>query len=158
MAIKTSVLFVCTGNICRSPTAEGVFRNLVKLNKLNDQITIDSAGTHNYHVGEAPDQRSQEAAKKRGIDLSHQKARQLTTQDFYDFDYLLIMDHHNHLFASQICPQQHKHKLKYLLEFAPKLGRKDVPDPYYGGTRGFEEVLNMLEIACQGLLEYLKKI
>ncbi len=154
--METSVLFICTGNICRSPTAEGVFRNLVEMKNLNN-ITIDSAGTHDYHVGERPDERSQIAARKRGIDLSNQRARQLTTQDFQEFDYLLVMDHSNYLWASQICPKEHKHKLKYFLEFAPELTRKDVPDPYYKGEDGFEEVLDMVEIASQNLLKHLQK-
>ncbi len=154
--MNTNILFVCTGNICRSPTAEGVFRNLVESNNLNRKIKIDSAGTHNYHVGEPPDERSQQAAKKRGIDLSKQRARQLTVEDFEKFDYLLVMDHSNYLWANQICPSEHRNKLKYFLEFAPALNRKDVPDPYYGGKRGFEEVLDMIEEASQGLLEHLQ--
>ena len=154
--MERSILFICTGNICRSPTAEGVLRNLVEISNLSN-IIIDSAGTHSYHVGEKPDKRSQIAARKRGIDLSNQRARQLTTQDFQDFDYLLVMDHSNYLFANQICPKEHKHKLKYFLEFAPELTRKDVPDPYYKGDDGFEEVLDMVEIASQNLLKHLQK-
>ena len=153
--MNTSILFICTGNICRSPTAEGVFRDLVESGNLNRKIKIDSAGTHNYHVGEPPDERSQQAAKKRGIDLSKQRARQLTVEDFEKFDYLLVMDHSNYSWASQICPSEHRGKLKYFLEFAPALNRKDVPDPYYGGERGFEEVLDMVEEASRGLLEHL---
>ncbi len=155
--MKISILFVCTGNICRSPTAEGVFRSMVESNNLSSQIKIDSAGTHGYHIGEPPDKRSQQAAQKRGIDLSNQRARQLTVGDFQSFNYLLVMDHSNYLWASQICPSEHNHKLKYFLEFAPELNRKDVPDPYYGGGRGFEDVLDMIEKASQGLLEHLRK-
>lgn len=153
--MEVSILFVCTGNICRSPTAEGVFRNLVGQNNLGSQVRIDSAGTHNYHAGESPDKRSQQAAKERGVDLSKQRARQLTAQDFAEFDYVLLMDNHNYLFAQQICPIEHRTKLKYFLEFAPQLNRKDVPDPYYSGQQGFEEVLDMIEIASQGLLDHL---
>ncbi len=153
---KITVLFVCTGNICRSPTAEGVFTQLVCEKKLAPQFVIDSAGTHAYHTGEAPDLRSQQAAKNRGIDLSHLRARPVVPNDFSEFDYLLVMDHDNYHNLQQICPVQYKHKIGYFLDYAPQLNTKEVPDPYYGGKYGFERVLDMIEAAAVGFLTALQ--
>ena len=154
---KTRVLFVCMGNICRSPTAEGVFSALIKEQKVDAQFAIDSAGTHAYHVGEAPDLRAQKAAKDRNVNLSQIKARKVIFADFEDFDYLLAMDDDNHQILMQSCPGQFKHKVKYFLEYAPHLETREVPDPYYGGKYGFEKVLDMIEDASVGFLNSLKQ-
>ena len=145
------------GNICRSPTAEGVFSALIKEQKVDAQFAIDSAGTHAYHVGEAPDLRAQKAAKDRGVNLSQIKARKVIFGDFEDFDYLLAMDDDNHQILMQSCPAQFKHKVKYFLEYAPHLDTREVPDPYYGGKYGFERVLDMIEEASVGFLNSLKQ-
>jgi protein-tyrosine phosphatase len=153
---KITVLFVCMGNICRSPTAEGVFTQLVKEKNLAAHFVIDSAGTHAYHTGEAPDLRSQHAAKNRGIDMRHLRARQVVFGDFVDFDYLLVMDNDNYHTLQQTCPAEHKHKIRYFLDYAPQLKTKEVPDPYYGGKYGFETVLDMIEAAAVGFLTTLQ--
>lgn len=150
------VLFVCMGNICRSPTAEGVFRKLIADEKLNHVIEIDSAGTHAYHVGNRPDPRSQEAALKRGIDLSKQCARKVNELDFELFDYILPMDRENYNNLLEICPTHLEDKLRLFLEFAEAIPEMEVPDPYYGGNRGFERVLDMVEEASKGLLWHIK--
>ncbi len=151
------VLFVCMGNICRSPTAEGVFRHLVEGEGLGGQIMVDSAGTHAYHVGEPPDRRAQAAARRRGVDLSRQRARKAKSGDFKQFDYVLAMDRDNHAELAAICPPGEEHRLKLFLDFAPELDTGDVPDPYYGGGRGFEVVLDMVEKASQGLLDHIRQ-
>jgi len=145
-----SVLFVCLGNICRSPTAEGVFRDLVEREGLSDRITIDSAGTAAYHIGASPDSRAQAEAKRRGIDLSGLRGRQAHAGDFKQFDYLLAMDAENHSNLLAICPNDSEDKLHMFLDFAPQVGRRDVPDPYYDGR--FDAVFDMIEAASQGLL------
>jgi protein-tyrosine phosphatase len=152
---KTSVLFVCTGNICRSPTAEGAFRQRVEESGLQEQILIDSAGTHGYHIGEAPDRRSAAAAAKRGYDLSGQQARQVSGEDFERFDYILAMDRANLAHLRSICPLQHTSKLRLFLEFGERFVEREVPDPYYGGPQGFDHVLDLVEDAANGLLKYL---
>lgn len=147
------VLFVCMGNICRSPSAEGVFQHLLDAKNLNESVQLDSAGTDAYHVGEAPDYRSQQAALKRGIDLSSQRARQVEYADFDTFTYILAMDSRNYQHLRAICPKDKQHKIRLFLDFAPELTTRDVPDPYYtGGDRGFEHVLDLIEAASQGLL------
>jgi protein-tyrosine phosphatase len=153
---KVSVLFVCLGNICRSPTAEGVFRHLLREEGLDEQVLTDSAGTHAYHVGEQPDRRAQATARSRGIDLSDLRARKALADDFEKFDYVLAMDNENYHNLSSICPPQHAEKLKMFLEFAPHLNRSDVPDPYYGGPQGFDQVFDMVEQASRGLLEDIR--
>ena len=150
---KIKVLFVCMGNICRSPTAEGVFRYQVSKAGLTDKINIDSAGTHDYHFGSSPDRRAQLAALQRGYDLSSLRGRQVGTRDFHEFDYILAMDRGNLANLLKICPPQEQHKLKLFMEFSKGFSQRDVPDPYYGGNRGFENVLNMVEDAASGLLE-----
>jgi protein-tyrosine phosphatase len=154
--MATRVLFVCMGNICRSPTAEGVFRHLVKQQGMTDAILIDSAGTHDYHIGDAPDARSQAAAAKRGYDLGGLRARQVTREDFSTFDYVLAMDTHNHGLLLQQCPAEHRHRVRLFLEFADGDVPQEVPDPYYGGAKGFELVLDLVENAAQGLLRHIK--
>lgn len=144
------------GNICRSPTAEGVFRSLLRKQKIEHQFIVDSAGTHAYHIGEAPDLRAQKVAKNRDIDLSLQKARKVVLGDFEAFDYLLAMDNDNYEILLQSCPEKLKYKIKLFLKYAPHLDSYQVPDPYYGGEYGFEKVLDMIEVASIGFLESLK--
>jgi protein-tyrosine phosphatase len=150
------VLFVCLGNICRSPTAEGVFRNLIERENLSNHIQIDSAGTSAYHLGEPPDPRAQEAALKRGIDLSALQARQTTEDDFKRFDYILAMDNDNHTKLLHQCPPGEEHRVRLFLEFAPTAGRSDVPDPYTSNADGFELVLNLIDQATVGLLKEIQ--
>ena len=147
-----SVLFVCMGNICRSPTAQGVFERLVTEADLSDQVHADSAGTYAYHVGEVPDKRATEAAQRRGVDLTTQRARRVSPEDFEGFDYVLAMDSSNYDDMLAICQPEHASKLRLFLEFAPGLGIEEVPDPYYGGVTGFERVLDLIEEAADGLL------
>lgn len=146
------VLFVCLGNICRSPTAEGVFRSLIQQAKLQDRIEVDSAGTHAYHLGDPPDPRAQAAAARRGIDLGGLRGRQTTLRDFHYFDYVIAMDRENYSHLLSRCPPELQYKVRLFMEFAPDYGHEDVPDPYYGGTTGFDRVLDMIEDAAAGLL------
>lgn len=154
---KIKVLFVCMGNICRSPTAEGVFTKLVKDHHLETRFAIDSAGTHAYHVGNEPDLRSQSAARERGIDLSTLRARKVNYGDFEEFDFILAMDDENYSILINACPEQHKTKVKYFLDYAPHLKEREVPDPYYGGAYGFERVLDMIEEASVGFLKAIRE-
>ncbi|MFG6464249.1 low molecular weight protein-tyrosine-phosphatase [Roseateles sp. DXS20W] len=144
------ILFFCMGNICRSPTADGVMR--AKLAAAGLDVEVDSAGTHGYHVGAPPDERSQEHARKRGYDLSPLRARQLVAADFDRFDLVLAMDGDNLAHAQRLCPPSRRQRLKLLLDYAPHLGQRHVPDPYYGGAAGFETVLDLVEAACDGLI------
>jgi protein-tyrosine phosphatase len=153
----TRVLFVCMGNICRSPTAEGVFRHLVEQQGLAGKIIIDSAGTHDYHIGDAPDARAQAAAARRGYDLSGLRARQVLRDDFSTFDYVLAMDQANLGLLQQQCPENYRNRLKLFLEFADDGALREVPDPYYGGAQGFEQVLDLVENAGRGLLRAITK-
>ena len=155
--MMTKVLFVCMGNICRSPSAEGVFRHLVSDAGLSDVVRIDSAGTHDFHIGEAPDARAQAAARKRGYEMTHCEARQVTPDDFREFDLILAMDWENLSAMQQQCPKQYQHKLMLLMRFANEFEEATVPDPYYGGPEGFGKVLDYLEDACQGVLELVRK-
>ena len=151
------VLFVCTGNICRSPTAEGVFRFLVREAGLSGLIATDSAGTDGYHAGEPPDRRSMMTAKGHGIDISDLRARQVDPQDFHDFDYLMAMDSGHERRLQRLAPPDSEHKIHLLLNFAADCPFNDVPDPYYGGSRGFEDVYDMIADACQGLLSHIRR-
>lgn len=153
---KIKVLFVCMGNICRSPSAEGVFRKLVEDQQLTGVIEIDSAGTHAYHVGESPDPRAQSTALSREIDLSDLRARQFESKDFNDFDYVIAMDESNYRNMNDIDPGDGKGKLHLFLEFASRHSEKEVPDPYYGGNRGFERVFTMIQDASEGLLDHIR--
>ena len=155
MSGKYQVLMVCMGNICRSPTAEGVLRHVVREAGLAHRIDIDSAGTHDYHVGSPPDRRSQHHASRRGYDLSELRARQVQRLDFERFDLICAMDWENLEYLEEICPPQHRHKLKRLMEFAPAGLSDVVADPYYGGQDGFELVLDHVEAACRGLLQHI---
>jgi protein-tyrosine phosphatase len=152
-----SVLFVCMGNICRSPTAEGVFRKCLAEQRPAARVHIDSAGTHAYHIGEPPDPRSQRAALIRGIDLSGLRARRVIVEDFNRFDLVVPMDRLNEATLRELCPVEHADRIRLLLDFAPQLERKDVPDPYYGGSNGFEAVLDMVEEAADGLLKHVSR-
>ena len=150
-------LFVCLGNICRSPTAEGAFRKLVQEQGLAKHVEIDSAGTHAYHIGAPPDARAQQAARQRGIDLSGLRGRQATARDIEQFDYVLAMDRENHENLLAICPAGLEHKVQLFMEFAPTRSEKEVPDPYFGGPAGFDRVLDMIEDAAAGLLDDIQK-
>ena len=146
------VLFVCLGNICRSPLAEGVFRKLVEEAGYGEYVEVDSAGTHAYHTREPPDPRAQEAAAQRGIDISHLRGRQAAAKDFFRFDYVLAMDHENYANLRALCPTGQEQKLRLFLDFARTSTERAVPDPYFGGASGFNRVLDMIEDAAEGLL------
>jgi len=150
---KVNVLFVCMGNICRSPTAHGIFESLVEKHQLRQKISVDSAGTHAYHVGESPDERSQATALTHGYDLSSQRSRLIKKDDFEDFDYIIAMDKANLYSLSKVNPSQER--VHSLMDFAPERTESEVPDPYYGGDQGFENVLSMIEVASQGLLDHI---
>jgi len=155
---STGVLFVCLGNICRSPTAEGVFRKLHRELVPQLALHIDSAGTHAYHIGEAPDPRSQAAARLRGVDIGTHRCRQVEIEDFRRFDYVLAMDRENLARLQQLRPKDGKAELKLLLEYAVDIKANEVPDPYYGSRGGFEEVLDLVELGGRGLMaEILKR-
>ena len=153
---RTSVLFVCMGNICRSPTAEGVFRKHVSDAGLDAEILTDSAGTHAYHGGEPADRRAHAAALRRGFSLEGIRARKVTDEDFEDFDYILAMDQDNLMTLQERSPDELRSKVRLFLEFAESRQENEVPDPYYGGSAGFERVLDLVEEASQGLLETLR--
>lgn len=150
-----AVLFVCMGNICRSPTAHGVFQHMVKAQHLHDRVQVDSAGTHNYHPNSPPDERSQQHAVRRGYDLSELRARQIQAADFEEFDLILAMDWDNLKLIQAECPPEHLVKLRRLTEFCSVHHSEVVPDPYYGGPAGFDHVLDLVEDACEGLLHHV---
>ena len=150
--MRQRILFVCMGNICRSPTAEGVTRTLAERIGVAAGFEFDSAGTHGYHIGNAPDARASKAAARRGYDLRSLKARQVNSSDFERFDRILAMDRDNLELLKQDCPTVHHGKLGLFLEFASGHDEKEVPDPYYGGPEGFERVLDLIEDAAHGLL------
>jgi protein-tyrosine phosphatase len=140
------------GNICRSPTAEGVFRKVVREAGLEEAVHIDSAGTHDYHIGRSPDPRAQEAASGRGYDLSALVGRQVSRRDFAEFDHILAMDRDNLNNLLRLCPPEHRDKVRLFLSHSERFAGQEVPDPYYGGSQGFEQVLDMVEDAARGLL------
>ncbi|MFC3050404.1 low molecular weight protein-tyrosine-phosphatase [Kordiimonas pumila] len=152
-----AVLFVCMGNICRSPMAEGAFRAAATKAGIIDTLKIDSAGTIGYHAGSAPDSRAQATALKNGADISSQKARQVTQTDFETFDYILAMDNENHEDLMALCPAQYQHKIKMFLSYAPHLPITEMPDPYYGHTKNFETCYSAAVDAADGLLAALQK-
>jgi protein-tyrosine phosphatase len=149
------ILFFCMGNICRSPTAEGVMR--AKLAEAGLDVEVDSAGTHGYHVGDPPDERSQVHALERGYDLSALRARKLEAADFERFDLVLAMDEDNLAQAARLCPPARRERLKLLMDYAPQTRQRVVPDPYYGAADGFEEVLDLVEAGCDGLIAELRR-
>ena len=155
--MRQRILFVCMGNICRSPTAEAVTSKFILNSRLESIIKVDSAGTHGYHIGEPPDPRSREAALKRGIDLSGLRARKVVPEDFERFDLLLAMDHVNLALLKRSARPEHHAKLGLFMSYASRFDTDDVPDPYYGGEQGFELVLDMAEDAARGLIEALRR-
>jgi protein-tyrosine phosphatase len=152
---KHRLLFVCLGNICRSPMAEGAFRRVAAEEGVLDHFEIDSAGLGDWHVGQAPDDRAQRAAGQRGIDISGQSARQVSRGDFARFDLLLAMDGSNYEDLTQLAPKGERHKIRRFLDFAPHAGTKDVPDPFFGEAEGFDHALDLIEEAARGLLAEL---
>ena len=155
------VLFVCTGNICRSPTAEGVFRQIVGHAGLGDVISVDSAGISGWHAGEPPDARAADTALKNGVDIGSLRARKVVRDDFKDFDLIIALDS-THFRALEemrpgFSPEHDRAVLDLMMRFAPQYGTEDVPDPYYGGKEGFQNVFNMIESACEGLLNYIRE-
>ncbi len=151
------VLFVCTGNICRSPTAEGVFRHMVAEAGLSDRIGTDSAGTDAYHVGEPPDRRAAACAGKRGIDISDLRARRVRRSDFGDFDLLLAMDEGHLADLLRMAPPEARDKVRRFMDYAPDAPRREVPDPYYGDGTHFDEAFDLCERASRGLLNSLRR-
>ena len=151
-----NILFVCLGNICRSPTAEIVFREIAAREAPELSIEIDSAGTAGYHIGEPPDQRTRQAALRRGYDMSALRARVIEPQDFGRFDLILAMDRGNLEVLNRRAPAGARERIRLFLEFAPQADTAEVPDPYYGGPNGFEEVLDLVELAARGLLQHVR--
>lgn len=157
MTARVRVLFVCLGNICRSPTAHGIFESLIEREGLQSQVDVDSAGTGGWHVGEAPDRRAAAAARERGYRLDHLRARQATPSDFLAFDYVLAMDQANLQALDAITPEDARTRARLFLEFGRNHDEREVPDPYYGGAGGFERVLDLVEDACEGLLADIRE-
>jgi protein-tyrosine phosphatase len=155
-SVKVSVLFVCMGNICRSPTAEGVFKKMVHEAGLADAVHTDSAGTHAYHTGSPPDHRARSAAERRGYSLAGMQARRVTAMDFEAFDFIIAMDEENLLCLRDEADSEHHDKISLLLDYSATSGLREVPDPYYGGASGFEKVLDLIETASQGLLDQVR--
>lgn len=151
-----NVLFVCLGNICRSPAAEAIVRAMAAEAGLAERISADSAGTHDYQVGRPPDLRAQAAARRRGIDLSGLRARQVGSGDFFTFDLILAMDRNNLRDLTAVCPASQRHRLGLFLDHAPAAGRRDVPDPYYGDADGFEEMFDLIILGAQALVAELR--
>lgn len=158
MEAEVGVLFVCMGNICRSPVAEGVFRRMLEGAGLSEKIHVDSAGTHSFQIGVPPDTRSQATALRRGVDLRHLRARRVTETDFAEFDYLLAMDRDNFENLMGLCQDSAlRNRVRLFLDFAPHLPEREVPDPYYGGPSGFDRVMDLIEEAAQGLLLHIRE-
>ena len=153
---RVAVLFVCMGNICRSPTAHGVFQAMVDEQRLEDRIIVDSAGTHSYHIGSPADMRSQSIALSRGVDLTALRARQFESDDFVDFDFLLPMDHSNLSNMLSLRPDSARARLELMLDYSDKYKQKEVPDPYFGSD-GFELVFDMISDASAGLLKHIRQ-
>ncbi|MEE3045173.1 MAG: low molecular weight protein-tyrosine-phosphatase [Pseudomonadota bacterium] len=151
------VLFVCTGNICRSPTADGVFRKIVDQAGLSDQIGIDSCGLSAYHVGELPDPRSREMAESRGYDLNDIRSRKIKPSDYIQFDYILAMDDGHLRDMRRQAPSEHQHRIELFLDYHPEMAGQSVPDPYYGGSNGFVRVFEMIEETSNNLLSHIRK-
>lgn len=154
---KIRILFVCMGNICRSPTAQGVFQQYLQNADMAADVEIDSAGTINFHRGKSPDSRAQHAAGQRGYDISSLRARQVNNNDFYHFDYLLAMDQHNLDDLLAACPSDASAQIQLFLDYGQRYHEREVPDPYYGGADGFEHVLNLIEDAAEGLITQMQR-
>lgn len=152
-----SILFVCLSNICRSPMAEGVFRQVVANTVMSERFRIDSSGTGSWHIGHPPDIRAQEALSMRGIDISTQRARQVTRDDFKTFDLVVAMDRSNYNRLISLAPDVYEPNIRLLMKYAPEMGICEIPDPFFGGTEGFDYVLNLIEVASRGLLASLMK-
>lgn len=149
---------VCMGNICRSPTAQAVLESMLVESSLADSVEVDSAGTHAYHLGSAPDRRAQQAAAARGIDLSRQRARRFVAEDFERYDYIIAMDQENLEVLQAQCPTRElRSRLRLFMDFAPAAGVREVPDPYYGGRLGFERVLDLIDQAARGFFAHLER-
>ena len=155
MSVKKSILFVCMGNICRSPTAEAVFRKLVAESPIAGKMEIDSAGTTGAHAGARPDPRAIELGKSRGYELEKLRARQIADADFLRFDHVIAMDAQNVQHLKAVCPAEMVHKIELLMSFAPDAGSLEVPDPYYGSTADFVHALALIERGCKGLLRHI---
>lgn len=154
---KIKVLFVCMGNICRSPTADAVFRHIVSIAGMDHMIEVDSAGTHAYHIGNPPDHRAQHTALQRGYKMDELRARAVQSSDFEEFDYILAMDNENLALLRQRSPQHHHGKIQLFMQYGENAPVNiEVPDPYFGGQQGFEQVLDMVEEASRGLLAHLR--
>lgn len=153
---RCKVLFVCTGNICRSPTAEGVARRIAAQQGVEHLFEFDSAGTHDYHAGEPPDRRTIAAARRRGYELGSLRARRVTEFDFIRFDHVLAMARDHLELLKKVCPPEHRNKLGLFLEFSQRFDEDDVPDPYYGGAQGFDHVLDLIEDAAAELIRRLR--
>ena len=153
----SSILFVCLGNICRSPTAHGVCESYIAARGLGDSVSVDSAGTGAWHIGESPDGRATEAARLRGYELAHLRARQISVDDFYEFDYVLAMDSKNLMHLTALQPEDSKARVCLFLDFHPRKPLRDVPDPYYGGDEGFKQVLDLIESTCEALLDHVER-
>lgn len=157
MSARFRVLIVCTGNICRSPTAQAVLGRMVAEAGLDRQVDVDSAGLVDYHAGSPPDRRAQQHAQRRGYDLSRLRARQIRPRDFERFDLVLVMEHEHRDQLIEICPAPHQEKVRLLMDYAPVRKGAEIPDPYYGAPAGFERVLDMIEEACAGLRHELRR-
>ncbi len=155
MQLKNKILFVCMGNICRSPTAEGAFRSIVDNKNLSQNFDIDSAGTHAYHIGNSPDQRALQAAIDNGVDLSKQRARQVHESDFYYYDYIIAMDSDNLEILKSMCPKESNSKIELMLDYSVEYPGGGVPDPYYEGN--FDQVCKMVYSACLAFFKSIEK-
>lgn len=151
-----SVLFVCMGNICRSPMAQGVFEDLLRREGLEDEVFVDSAGTGAWHVGHPPDERAQKSASKRRVDISGQRARRVSLEDCDKFEYLIVMDRDNYALVSPLC-RESRAEVRLFMDYAQDIPQEEVPDPYFGGYNGFEYVLDLIEKAARGLLEDVRE-
>ena len=149
------VLFICMGNICRSPSAEGMFRKLLNERNLHHRIETDSAGTEGWHTGSAPDRRAQHAAGQRGVDISGLRARQVSSTDMEAYDLIIAMDYDNQSRLHRLADKQHAYKIRLLLEFSDRYNDNEIPDPYYGGDHGFDLALDMIEDSCKQLLQHI---
>jgi len=156
--VLSRILFVCMGNVCRSPMAEGTLRRMLEDAGLGDKVLVASAGTHTFHLGAAPDMRGQIVAGRRGVKLKGIRARRIAEEDFTGFDYLLAMDQENYDYLHELCPQpEHREKIQLFLSYAPHLADREIPDPYYGSQVGFERVMDLLEAGAEGFLLHLRQ-